>query len=420
MTTPPNIPRIDKFGGQYVFEWPDATVYVHRVTQKGTEMHARYVIKTDLPGYGPYLSHGSLNLTSQMMRRSLVKELEERCPQSAANLDWHVIVSQFTLKVIEEETKGCEPVPLEMDKEYPSTDWILKPIIPKGEETVFFGPRDSGKSYICLFLCLCAQEPGVASKFGWYAAEEDNNILILDWETQESTVGWRWNALLRGLQVTTPKRRYYYKRCTASLQDMVDEIQHDIYRLRVKTIIVDSIAKAVHGDINSYETSNKFFTAVRALECSTILVGHTSKEKGKFKSVLGAGQFENDPRMIWEVVKTDGQNGSFDIGLFHRKSNVSPKFPPIALNFNINEEQQLVSVACSSVSQVPEFAGHRSARDRIFEYLDEWSGMASTEKISSDLEIPRNTVQETLRRGRDDWCVKLDRDTWGLKGHEFE
>lgn len=413
--------RIEHFGGQYIFDWPNGiSIYVHRVTQKGTEMHARYVIKADpeiLPGFGPYLSHGSLNLTSQTMRRSLIKELDERCPQEKTGIDWHIIVSQFTLKVIETETAGSPPIELQKDAQYPPTKWILKPIIPKGEETVLFGPRDSGKSYIVLFLCICSQEPEVASRFGWTAANDDGNVMILDWETQESTVGWRWNALLRGLEIRNPVRKYYYKRCSAALQDMADEIQRDIHRLDIKHIVIDSIAKAVSGDINSYETSNKFFTAVRSLHCTTLLIGHTSKEKGKLKTVLGAGQFENDPRMIWEVVKTDGQNGTFDIGLFHRKSNVSAKFPPIALTFSINEEDQVAKVACGSVGAVPEFAEHRGTRDRIYSYLQEWS-FATTEVISTELGIPRNTVRGTLNRGRDKWCVKLGTDEWGLLSHE--
>lgn len=236
-----------------------------------------------------------------------------------------------------QNTSGSPLAELQRDLQPPSDKWALEPIILEGEETVLLGHGPT-MSYVALFLSLCAQEPGVASRFGWPSAHIKGNIMFLDWESREETIRWRWNALLNGLNIEAPEHKYYYKQCSAALQDIIDDIREDIIRLNIRCIIIDLISEAISHK-ESHEDCNRFFTAVHSLPCTTLLIGPTNKDR--MRTALGSKQLESRPRMIWEAVAVR-QDQIIKVNLNIRKSNISLRVPHIELVFVINEEAKAI------------------------------------------------------------------------------
>lgn len=407
-----NNPAVKSIAGGYVFTWDEgAQIAAHRIKEHGDRVTADIVVKTSLPGYSPYLTHGNLNLSSMSTRTQLRKQLSEKC----AEIDWDAVLGQMTLYIIEQIHQIEEAVIVSSEGEYIQPEFLIHPILPLGEETILFGPRGSGKSYLAILMAVCSQLGWRDNPFGLGIQSTPAAALYLDWESTEQNMGWRLKCLQKGLSI--PPVQFSYRECRRPLEDMLEQIQVDIEEQAIELIVIDSLGKAASGDLLATDTALRFWRAMRGLKTTSLIIAHTAKADDKRKTVYGNVFFENDPRYIWEIRQhQEVGDDQIDLGLIHYKSNITAKFPPQGFRLTFNEHATYVEKI--DVTDIRELVVGLSIKEQIIDYLKD-IGSATVSELGDATDSPVDSVRKTLNRGRDKWCVKLPgSDSWGLLAKE--
>ena len=94
---------------------------------------------------------------------------------------------------------------------------------------------------------------------------------------------------------------------------------------------------ALGGDAGNDEKVLTFFTALRQIEATILLVDHMTKgpdseERGAFGSIYK----RNQARSYWEM--RQAADGEMTMGLYHRKTNLGRLSPPVGLSLEIVED----------------------------------------------------------------------------------
>lgn len=328
-------------------------------------------------------------------------------------LDWRVILSYLAQYIPNWFREGEAPQVL-AGKGAKRPEFLLWPLVPLNEPTVLYGSGGVGKSYLALLMAIILN-------LGWeknplhFKPLRAMRVGYLDYETTYDEVNWRIACLQRGMEL--PDIDITYRRCGIPLVIELDTIAKIIAEKQLTCLIVDSISLAC-GAVNLNESAPAvaLFTGLRALNISSILVGHTSKSEdqaGRGKTPLGHVGFINAARSTIEV---RGEEDRIDprilhIGLYHRKANSGPKRKPIGVNLCFQDNFTTIEPAePTEVDGLKEFV---YITDRIIALLKR--GNMSTERISEELEAKPNTVTKDLGRLIHKGVVlKLPDGTYGL------
>ena len=133
-------------------------------------------------------------------------------------------------------------------------------------------------------------------------------------------------------------------------------------------------------------------------------------KENKSKTIIGSVLWEAGARSVWEV-RGEEEEDTFNIGLFHRKSNLSKKSPPLA--FRITYENNLpVNITWHDPKSIPEFMERMGVNQRILEMLKR--GRFSTEELVETLDAKRNTIDAAVRRLKKSDNITGDSKGWML------
>ena len=182
--------------------------------------------------------------------------------------------------------------------------------------------------------------------------------------------------------------------------DWIDDLANHVARERFDLVVIDSVGMALGGDAGNDEKVLTFFTALRQIEATILLVDHMTKgpdseERGAFGSIYK----RNQARSYWEM--RQAADGEMTMGLYHRKTNLGRLSPPVGLSLEIVEKDdytvQMARFSRCDVTDDPELAKGISAPLRIMAVLKQ--GAMSLESIYEALhDIPRTTIQPNLTR----------------------
>jgi len=377
--------------GGFSFSWADLpfTVDLSRIKEssRGTsgELVVRYVTGSGDP---KTLTHQTLNLLTS--KTKLAKELHAR-----HEAPWASMLEQVCVLTLRALRQG-EPIESLLPTEEDHPAWfILNPLLYDKNPTVIYGPGDSMKSYFSLYLGLllasgvCGPQLSVAPT-PW-------KVLFLDWEMSVKDVRGR----VKMLQAGDPRLSGVpdYRRCYHPLADEVSEIKKAMAEGGYEILILDSLAMAAGGtDLEKADSAIHFNAALRSLNCTSLIIGHTPKpnEEQKERHLYGSVFFSNLTRNSWEC-RREGQT----IGLYHRKHNLGPEHDP--LGFSLTLDQESCRITAASLADDAVLSQSLPLQEQIAIALQENPGQ-TTKEIALAIGAKYESVKSKLNYCKTRFC----------------
>jgi len=411
-------PTVHRRGGYFLFVWEEAQVAadVRRVHESGDHMKADVTWRSTAPGEAPHLHAGVLSLTSTSAKDRLAQSLQKQHADKA----WSSIVEQLAYTVVRDHRRGDPIVSLRTSGDgQPAIPLAVGPFIYEGLPFVLFGEPGAGKSYLGVLLAAlaatCARIPGVP-----FASARQFVPLYLDWESHERDLSCRLRQIERGLGQSLDGK-VHYRFCGGALARSVDQILEATVELAPDMLIIDSLGPAAGGDLNSPQSAQEFFEALREFRCTSIILAHCAKngDRGS-RSIFGSQFFTAHARGIAEIKRfQEAGDCEVSVGVYHRKSNVSRMWKPFGLRMRFDTEGGSVSFASQDLRKVPSLAAELSVGARILDALR--GGSLAPAQIAEATEVAGGTVRKELSRlCAKGAAIKLGDGRYGVRAIEDE
>ncbi len=341
-------PTLTRDGDDYLLTWADGLQAEVRYISQGRDGPRGEVrISSRLVGH---LHQAMLNLMSSSSRDTFRRALERR----DSEVDWQARIEQVCVLVVEAYRAGDPLSLLEPQLRDAKEAYFLDPLIPTGVPTLLYGDGATGKSYIANAI---SRSMALGIPFAGMSARE-STVAYLDWEWDEEEHSDRLFRL--GSDVT-----YFYRQCTVPLAMQTRVLSRLLDKNGIDFLIVDSLGYACGGDIRDPDVVIAFFTALRQLGRTCLVVHHVPKEN---KEPYGSVYIRNSVRSAWYLLRsTLPEEGGFAVALQHNKSNRGQKQQPIGLQFTFTETE--TKIVRTDAQKIPELAEGMSLRERIFSIL---------------------------------------------------
>jgi hypothetical protein len=183
-------------GYQLDFAKDKIQIKVSRLAEHHDGLKGEIIITSTTPKEG-HLHQAQFNFSSSMARSKLVNDLTKRDDK----VKWDDILEILCVKVTEHYRQGKPVITLWSLDELKKPDYLVYPFILKNEINMIFGEGGSGKSYLSLYFAAILSLQMARNPLGLAPATYGKNIntLLLDWETHEEIIGWRWKLVVNGL-----------------------------------------------------------------------------------------------------------------------------------------------------------------------------------------------------------------------------
>ena len=395
-------PEVMEILGGYLFTWPETTISVTRLREHRDGRTTGEVLVRGTGLGTPHLHQAQLNLSASRSRAEIAKLLGVKL-----KAPWDAMLEYLCAETLARTRTGEPLVILTTADEIEKPRYLLYPLLAEGQPTVFFGQPGAGKSSMALACALLILLRWQDNPLGLAPREEPTEVLYLDWETTRGEIGWRLQCLQRGFAL--PYLEMPYRRCALALADDLPAVRQAVADSQAKLVIIDSLGAACGGDLMAAEPALRFFTALRQLNTTSLILAHTSKEDIKQKSIYGTIFFQVYARSIWEL-RGDQDEDNLAIALLHRKSNASRLFPP--LGFKATFGDGTISLNRAPVEDVPEAQAGLPLRLKIKALLAH--GKLPAKTIAEELGESTRKIMVTLSRLKKQGVViKIDHE-WGL------
>ena len=393
---------------------PGINVEVGRVTRDYSKSpQAEVVIDVDknlAPERPRRIFRGRLGLLS----RSGIKACVDTCKRRVEGPAWADVIDDVCDRVLNNQRTRLKPEIVglkEPIRERPV--YQVWPLLPSRQPTITYGQGGIGKSWLALYLCALVDNGLTLNGLN----ADAGNSLYVDWETDRDTLEARAWAIKRGEPEIDDGWGLRYQSAQGPLVDWIDTLAAHVTKEQFDLVVIDSVGMALGGDAGNDEKVLTFFTALRQLEATILLIDHMTKgadsqERGAF----GSTYKRNQARSYWEM--RQAADGELSMGLYHRKTNLGRLGPPVGLSLEIVEDDdynvQSVRFSRCDVTDDPELAKGISAPLRILSALRH--GAMGLESICEALQdTPRQTIDSAISRMvKSGKLTRLDRGKYGL------
>ncbi len=371
----------------YILEIPafGITLELDRLRREHEELHGELTVRIEKnleivrTIAGNVIHQADFNLSSTRARNERAKLLHARAP--IKNIDWPGAIEDLCYQTFAKERAGNDVIDLRtLPKPEADTSLTLYNLeFPKKSPTILFGDGGSGKSYLALYFAGYLQSKGL--RVGYF-----------DWECEPNDHRRRLERLF-GSEMP----QVFYCECQRSLHDEVDRLSKIVRESKLDYAIYDSVAFACEGPPEAAESASRYFRATRRIGIGSLHIAHINKSDNHDQKPFGSTFWHNGARSTWFVkaVNDDRQNGSLEIGLYNRKSNLGPLCNPVGLQFQF--ESYRTRIIPATLADKPELAAKLRTKDRIIAVLSSSAGMTYAE-LSAELDIPYFTVQKSVKR----------------------
>ena len=368
-------------------------VEVSRINTNHQTTRCQIIFTTNHPDANPHLLQTRFNLESSRARSELAKDMAERYKIQEL-IDWKKLLEYVSVKTIREFEKGEPVINITSEDKIIPLEYLIYPIAPLNKPTVLFGNPGAGKSQLLVVLNIIIALPWIDNPLRLVPPKEPTVALLCDYEADIDDTRRQLASLSRGMNLG--RIELHYRRCALPLADDIEAIRNHLDDIGATCLLIDSMSLAAGEDLNAMKTATSYFRTLRQLKgITSISLAHTSKEQElKSKTILGSTLWEAGARSVWEV-KGEENEDTFDIGLFHRKSNLSKKSPPLAFRIAY-EENAPVGITWFDPKSVPEFVERMTTNQRILMALRR--GKLSSAKLTELLEVKRNTIDAAIKR----------------------
>jgi hypothetical protein len=405
-----SLPEIKEIAGGYLFVWnstENVQIKVTRIRGSNDDVKAYLEVSTTAPGYQPHLTHGNFNFNAIKTRREWAKYLTEQY-----DIDWEAIFEQLTVYTIERVRRG-EPVQeiLASDEKIEAPRYILEPFLIENYPNVFFGDPSSFKSSMAIIIMGCVILPWQDNPLRLKVPDRPIRTLLLDWETDLATIKYQVACFQRGMGL--PPIPINYRRCSTPLINDLEQIQNAIVDTKSELLVIDSLGLACGGELNEAGPAIQFFTGLRQLKITSLLLAHNAKNReSNHKSIYGSVYFEAQSRSIWQLTKKQ-EKGSNELDLCLKNTKSPPFRKSYAdLGYHISFGEDAMTVKTCDPKSVSEFLETMGTQTRIIELLKD--GPLKPTDIATQLELTENNVRVVLSNlKKSNEVIKIN-DGYGL------
>lgn len=279
--------------------------------------------------YGPV----AFDMTSMSKRREAIDALRKAMLQADY---WHSVIDLACRIAIKAQDDPGDFVELGSVKYDPAArEWLVEGFLPKRQPSIIYADGGTGKSMVALAtaMSIAANIPIID---GISLPSDTGGVLYLDWETDEIELHERMLSITRGLKNDLVPEDFpiTYMRCTAPLEALEGKVKQWVDANAGAFVVIDSLIPALDGDANDSETARRFMNTLRSLNCTSLILSHTSKEGRLF----GSSFWWNLARNVWELKKEQAVGDTYtDLGFVHQKSNNSHKQKTIGVRMKIED-----------------------------------------------------------------------------------
>lgn len=410
-----SIPVVESKGATYILTWVEEqlSATVSRIVSHTDRTTCELVFQTKASGYHPHLFRTTFNLTSQSRgKNDLSKQLVNKydlIDEDGA----HEIVEQLCEMVLRAYRTG-EPVLEIWSHEKPvPVNFMLDPLFIKDKPNMIFGDGLSLKSHLAFLAAMSCQLPWTDNPLGWKPRKA--NPIIFDWENEEEDAQRIITGLKNGIGIEVDFM-VNWRRCKIPLPEDMEHLINAIEGAHADFVIIDSVAVACAGDLISTEVVTTFFSHLRKLKITYLLVSHVAKgASGDKITPYGNVFFHNLVRQEWFAKRSEASHGNIvDVVLSNTKYNLTAKHDPVAYRFTFAGDKiipELLSMEEMSLTDesIP-------TRHRILNYLKEATSKGfSCKEIGHAIDVSPNIVKSRLNEMKGSKVVKLSDSHWGLR-----
>ena len=399
-------PTITEALNSIVYEWAPFAVKIRadRVESEG---------KAELWFYHCNGSGEELLHTAQvnLMASTTMTALAKRMAAHSEEIPWPQILTCITATTIQMVRRGDPVRDAETCIDVTPPRLLLDPFVVEHYPNVIFGDPGTMKSNFALVLSQVAMTDW-GNSIGLSPPSTPLRVLYLDWETDFETVRWQLKTLQQGMKL--PDATFVsYRRCSLPLALDVQTIADKIKETKADMIIIDSLGLACAGELSKEQSPLAFFSALRQLNTTSLILAHNSKGDAKQKSIYGSMFFHAQARNIWEIRKSQSE-GSSEAGLclFHVKS---PPFlglqKPRA--YKLKFTTTTMHIAAAKAADFQEFVENMSVGTQIILALRNgpMTGAELTKEGGIEAANIYVELDRLLKKGQ---IVKLSEKRWGL------
>jgi len=403
-------PIITSVLGGYSLEWESEQIKINvsRIRETKISTFAEILITCTAPGLAtPHIKQTTFSLTANDARPKLAKEL-----MKIYKAEWDVILEQLCVKVLAEIRRGEPVVILGQDgtKAEPP-EYLIDPYIIKNQPNIFFGEPGSAKTTWGLVMASAITINWKDNQGKLIIHSQPERCLWLDYETDQSVINWQLACIRRGNNIEIANE-IYYRRCSTPLADDLEQIKQAIDEYRASCLFIDSLGLACGGDLNSAEPALRFFGAHRQLNITSVILAHTARNtESNNKHIYGSMFFEAQARNIWEIVKSNDDENSIVIGLYHKKPPPFSKLhQPLGYKFTFDDDSHGTYFEWHDPKSVDDLLERMGTNTKIIEALK--SGPLTPKELEErGIKNPRTPLSRLRKKGI---VTLIGKETYGL------
>lgn len=305
--------------------------------------------------------------------------------------NWTLIMNRAGVamkKLIRDEKKATI---FSSDDRYEKSTYLVEHFLEEGSPTLIHGDGSTGKSYLTLYLAVCA---ALGRPF-FNKRTEYFKTLYIDHEATARKLKNRMHRIANGLDVSfeslTPHIHWY--KPEGSLANEQEIIARMVEDGGYKCIIVDAGASASGGSPMDEQAVLKMFNALDQIPCAKLIIHHEPKNVegvGDDKAYYGTTFWRNAPRLAWRLKREVKEGSKSIIKATHHKANDDGESAPFLYAMEFLEEENPKTV----FSIVDGF--EKSDETRIIEYITE-VGKASLAQMVNATGIAKTSVHRTVQ-----------------------
>ena len=232
-----------------------------------------------------------------------------------------------------------------------SIEWIVNPVVARGERTLLFGEYGSFKTWLLLHLGL-----HVAAGRKWlgeFDVPKPRKVLYIDEEMSEQTSVLRIKQLMTGADIRgegiefmlSPRAGVLFTETGGAI--LLDRLQRAEYMPEL--VIIDSMRATLVGSENEQMDVIAFYRSLEPLMqrgMSLIIAHHMRKPRQEGPDAVryrasGSTAIVSGSDSAWALTRTDGQGNTAKMEAIRIRMAQEP--PPFTVEFSFNGETGPVS-----------------------------------------------------------------------------